>query len=182
MKALLIVDVQNDFCPGGALPAPQGDTIIPVINDIMNKFDVVIASKDWHPNDSKHFKKWPAHCIANTNGAEFHPELNEAKINQVLLKGTKNEDDGYSAFEATNINLNQFLTDKQISDIFIAGLTTEYCIKNTAKDSIQNGYLTYVIKDAIAPVKPNSRKEKKALKTMSNKGALIIDSKQIDIL
>ncbi len=98
MKALLIVDVQNDFCPGGTLAVPEGDKVVPVINQIMDFFPLVIASKDWHPTDSVHFKKWPPHCLQNTPGSDFHPQLNSSKIKTVFLKGTKNKDDGYSTF------------------------------------------------------------------------------------
>ena len=97
MKALLIVDVQNDFCPGGALGAPGNDEVVPVINKIQDKFDVVVASKDWHPENSIHFEKWPVHCVANTKGAEFHPDLKTGKIDTIFLKGTGNKDDGYSS-------------------------------------------------------------------------------------
>src|SRR5690606_19482878 len=108
-KALLIVDVQNDFCPGGALAVKDGDKVVPVINGIIDKFDLVLASKDWHPVDSVHFEKWPVHCVQNTYGADFHPDLQTDKIDRVLLKGTQNKDDGYSAFEATNVSLADFL-------------------------------------------------------------------------
>jgi nicotinamidase/pyrazinamidase len=117
MEALLIVDVQNDFCPGGALPAPEGDKVVPVINNILENFSLVCASKDWHPENSDHFKKWPKHCIQNSPGADFHSKLKTANIDQVLLKGTGREDNGYSAFEASNINFNDFLKNKNVGKI-----------------------------------------------------------------
>jgi nicotinamidase/pyrazinamidase len=92
--ALLIVDVQNDFCPGGALGVKDGDKIVPTINKIIKKFDLVISSQDWHPEDSVHFEKWPVHCVAGTKGAEFHPDLKSEKIDLRLIKGTDNKDDG----------------------------------------------------------------------------------------
>ncbi len=95
------MDVQNDFCPGGALAVQDGDQVVPVINKIMNRFEVVVASKDWHPSVTKHFEKWPVHCVQNTYGAAFHPQLDAENIQEVFLKGTSQEDDGYSAFEAT---------------------------------------------------------------------------------
>ena len=104
-KALIIVDVQKDFCPGGALPAASAPAAIPVINKIVPQFDYVIASKDWHPEKTIHFDKWPVHCVANTDGASFHGELQQDKIDLILYKGTGNKDDGYSAFEATNEEL-----------------------------------------------------------------------------
>jgi len=102
MKALFIVDVQNDFLPGGALPAPRGNQIINEINRIMDQFDLVLASRDWHPGDSKHFERWPPHCVRNTLGAAYPDELDAGKIEKDFLKGTGNMDDGYSAFEATS--------------------------------------------------------------------------------
>ena len=126
MKALLIVDVQNDFCPGGALAAPYGDEVVPVINQLMQKFTVIVASKDWHPKNSAHFEKWPLHCVQNTRGAEFHPDLNDQSIQKVFLKGTSGKDDGYSAFEATNEDLKKYLLDKNVDQLYVAGLTTEY--------------------------------------------------------
>lgn len=109
MKALFVVDLQNDFCPKGTLPAPKGDSIVPVINKLMAKFDLVLASKDWHLKNTVHFKKWPAHCIQGTEGASFHPALNANRISKIFLKGTDNIDDGYSAFDATNENLANYL-------------------------------------------------------------------------
>src|SRR5690606_41612447 len=114
MKALIIVDLQNDFCPGGALAAPKGDQIVPTINKLMGKFDLVVASKDWHPEDSVHFEKWPVHCVRQTPGAEFHPKLQTSKLDMVILKGTNDKDDGYSAFEATNKVLANYPNEKRI--------------------------------------------------------------------
>ena len=143
-KALLVVDVQNDFCPGGALPAPTGDKVIPVINKILDKFPIVIASRDWHPEDSVHFNKWPIHCVRNTAGAEFPEQLNSDKFNIILEKGTASKDDGYSAFEATNINLAQYLKDNKIDDLYITGLTAEYCVKNTVLDALKYGFRIHI--------------------------------------
>ncbi len=103
--ALLIVDVQNDFCPGGALPTPQGDIVVPVINKLMDKFDLILASRDWHPEDTIHFNRWPVHCVKESHGADFPAVLKREKIIQIFEKGTGSKDDGYSAFEATNKNL-----------------------------------------------------------------------------
>lgn len=176
MKALIIVDVQNDFCPGGALPAPNGDKVVPVINKLMDMFPVIVASRDAHPSDSIHFKKWPVHCVKGTKGAEFHPALDVSKIQQELLKGTADKDDGYSSFEATNQNLAEFLKNRQVTDVYITGLTTEYCVKSTAMDSLQNGFNTYVVTDAIAPVEPDSENEKNALSEMTEAGITLVTS------
>lgn len=179
MKALIIVDVQNDFCPGGALPAPKGDTVVPVINDLMDRFNIVIASRDAHPHNTKHFNKWPPHCIEGTKGAELHPDINTIKIQKVFQKGTGVIDDGYSAFEATNGDLNKYLKDKGVTDVYVTGLTTEYCVKNTALDSIQNGFKTYLIDDAIAAVQPGSENERIALQEMKKFGVSILTSSEI---
>ena len=174
MKALLIVDLQNDFLPGGALPAPDGMKIIPEINRLIDRFDLVVASKDWHPEDTVHFEKWPVHCVKGTAGADFPSGLEQSKINMVVLKGTNNRDDGYSAFEATSIKLDQYLKKNKIKDLYITGLTTEYCVKNTTLDALKLGYTTYVFKDAVAGVKAKPGDEKDAWHEMNDSGAKII--------
>jgi nicotinamidase/pyrazinamidase len=176
MEALIIVDVQNDFCPGGALPAPKANDIIPVINKLMNKFDVIVASRDVHPPDTKHFDKWPPHCVEGTRGALFHPELNITRIQKGFNKGTGKKDDGYSAFEATNENLMDYLLDKKVKNVYISGLTTEYCVKNTAMDAVRNGFNTWLITDAIAAVEPGSDNEVEAINEMKNAGIQLIES------
>ncbi len=179
MRALIIVDVQNDFCPGGALPAPEGDKVVPVLNRISDKFPLVVASRDWHPEDSVHFEKWPAHCVENSDGADYHPELNKKNIKVHLLKGTGNIDDGYSAFEATNENLELLLREKGVDEVYIGGLTTEYCVKSTAIDSINKGFKTYVVKDAIEGVKQNPGDVDSALDEMKGAGIELITSSLI---
>lgn len=174
MKALLIVDVQNDFCPGGALPVPEGDKVISVINRLINRFPLVVASKDWHPEDSVHFEKWPKHCIRNTHGADFHPELNKEKIDRVFLKGTGNKDDGYSAFEATNIDLEHFLKERNVSELYITGLATDYCVKASAIDAVKKGFKTYVILDGVRGVEQHKGDVERALKEMESVGVILI--------
>ena len=176
MEALIIVDVQNDFCPGGALPASGANDIIPIINKMMDKFDVVVASRDVHPPDTSHFDKWPPHCIQGTKGALFHPDLNITRIQKGFHKGTGNKDDGYSAFEATNENLMDYLLDKNVTDVYITGLTTEYCVKNTAIDAVNNGFTTWLVTDAIAAVEPGSSNEAEALEEMKKAGIRFIDA------
>jgi nicotinamidase/pyrazinamidase len=178
-KALLIVDVQNDFCPGGALGVSDGDKIIPIINSIMDKFEMILASKDWHPRKTIHFEKWPQHCIQNTYGAEYHPELNSKKIQQVFFKGTYNKDDGYSAFEASNINLEDFLRKKEITDLYIVGLATDYCVKFSGKDAIKKHFNMYVVTDAIAAVNLNPEDGQNALNELKELGARLIISDEI---
>lgn len=178
-NALLIVDVQNDFCPGGALAVNDGDKIVSIINQIEDKFDFVISSQDWHPAATVHFEKWPPHCIAGTFGADFHPNLITDKIDLKLLKGTGNKDDGYSAFEATNVSLIDYLRKNQIKDLYVCGLATDYCVKATVLDAIKNGFHTYVITDAVAAVNVEKGDDRKALNEMYLKGCTLIKSEEI---
>lgn len=178
-KALLIVDLQNDFCPGGALAVSDGDKIVPVINEIMNNFDLIISSQDWHPTDSVHFEKWPPHCVAGTFGADFHPGLNISKINLKLLKGTFNKDDGYSAFEATNVSLIYYLNEHRVQSLYVCGLATDYCVKASALDACQLGLHTFVITDAVKGVNVKPGDDKKALDEMYQKGCILLESNEI---
>jgi nicotinamidase/pyrazinamidase len=180
MRTLLIVDVQNDFCPGGALGAPGTDEVVPVINELMGHFDLVLASKDWHPEETVHFEKWPVHCVRNTEGAEFHPELKDERIDKVFYKGTGNKDDGYSAFEATNEDLAEFLKGKGVEELHVCGLTTDYCVKHTVLDSIQNGFDTVVVEDAIRPVNANPGDGEQAEKEMKAKGARFVKAEELE--
>lgn len=173
-KALLIVDVQKDFCPGGALAAPAGNDIIPVINKMMDKFDLVIASKDWHPEKTVHFENWPVHCVRATAGAAFHSDLDTTKIDEVVLKGTSNSDDGYSAFEATNNDLAYLLQKNSIEEVFVCGLTTEYCVKATARDALKAGFKVSVVSDASAAVAAKEGDEKKALEEIQQMGIHLV--------
>src|SRR5258708_11730280 len=179
MKALLIVDVQNDFCPGGTLAVPEGDKVVPVINGLMDSFPLVIASKDWHPKDTVHFKKWPPHCVQDTPGADFHPKLNASKIKKIFLKGTRNKDDGYSAFEATSADLTEFLKKEEVTDLYIVGLATDYCVKATALDADKVGFEAFVVEDAVAAVNKNPGDGEKALREMAHAGITLIRSDEI---
>ncbi len=179
MKALLVVDVQNDFCPGGALPAPEGDKVVPVINRLMDIFPLIVASKDWHPENTIHFDKWPKHCIQGTKGAELHPDLRQDKIDQILLKGTISSDEGYSVFEGINIDLEKFLRDRGVDALYVVGLVTEYCIKETALDAQKRGFITYVVKDAVEGVKLKEGDVDRAFGEMEKAGVKIITSAEI---
>lgn len=179
MKALLIVDVQNDFCPGGALAVPAGDKVVPVLNRLMSLFPLVVASKDWHPKESVHFKKWPPHCVQGTKGAEFHPDLNAAGIHRTFLKGTKDQDDGYSAFEATSEDLADFLRKKGVTELYVGGLATDYCVKASALDADRNGFETFVVEDAVAAVEVKPGDGERALKAMAHAGVTLIRSDEI---
>lgn len=176
MKGLLIVDVQNDFCPGGALAVSNGDKVVHVINKIIPRFPIVVASKDWHPPKTVHFGKWPAHCVQETNGAEFHPQLKSSLIQQVFFKGTLDEDDGYSAYEASNLDLEKYLKAHEVDELYVVGLATDYCVKASALDAVKRGFKTYVVTDAIAAVDVNPGDGEKAIEEMKKAGIELITS------
>ncbi len=178
-RALFVIDVQNDFCPGGALPVPHGDEVVPVINKLMPKFDLVIATRDWHPKETVHFEKWPVHCVQGSKGAEFHPNLETEKIHKIISKGTGNKDDGYSAFETEELDLAEFLRENGIEETYFTGLATEYCVKASALDAAKNGFKTFVIEEAIRGIDLNPGDVEKAKKEMNEAGIKIISEKEI---
>ena len=178
-KILLIVDLQNDFCPGGSLAIKEGNEIVPIINGLMDKMDLVIATKDWHPEGSTHFEKWPVHCVANTTGSELNPALDADKIDQIVLKGTGHDDPGYSAFDATNISLEAYLKEQNVGSLYVVGLATDYCVRASALDACKMGIHTYVVTDAIAAVDLEKGDGKKALDEMYKAGCLFVESKDI---
>ena len=169
MKTLLIIDVQNDFLPGGSLAVPEGNLIIERINDIMENYDLIVATKDWHPKDhisfaSSHQDKkvgdiikvnkntqilWPDHCIQNEIGSEFPKLLNSSKINKIIYKGSDRNIDSYSGFydndKKLSTELSDYLKSKKVEKVDCVGLATEYCVKFTAIDSIREGFYTRVI-------------------------------------
>jgi nicotinamidase/pyrazinamidase len=181
MKALLIVDVQNDFCPGGALAVQDGDKVVPVINKIMDRFNVIVASKDWHPASTKHFEKWPVHCVQNTFGAAFHPQLNDENIQEVFLKGTSQEDDGYSAFEATSNNLESFLKSKDITDLYVTGLATDYCVLASALDAHKRHFNVLVVEDAVRGVEVLKGDVARAIEEMKHNGIIFVHSSEVPV-
>lgn len=178
-KTLFIVDLQRDFCAGGALGIPTADAIIPTINAIIPKYDLVLASKDWHPFNTVHFEKWPVHCVAETSGAEFHKNLHSEHIDHVFLKGTYNRDDGYSAFEATNNHLDSYLKEHNITEIDVCGLATDYCVRATAIDALNHGYKVRLITDAIDGVNLIPGDADRAINDMVQAGATLITSSDI---
>ncbi len=174
-STLLVVDVQNDFCQGGALPTPQGDKVVPVINKLMDKFSLIIASRDWHPESTSHFDKWPVHCVRETQGADFPVELHKEKFNQIFEKGTGTKDDGYSAFEATNYDLVQYLKEKKIDKLYVTGLTAEYCVKSTVLDALNYELKTFVIKEAVEGIRKQKDDFENSFIEMEKAGAIIVD-------
>ncbi|MEK6755957.1 MAG: nicotinamidase [Bacteroidota bacterium] len=179
MKALLIVDVQNDICPGGALAVPEGDKVVPTINRLLDHFDIIVASKDWHPTLTVHFQKWPPHCVQGTTGAEFHPQLRSGRIQKVFLKGTGNKDDGYSAYEATSEDLAQYLKSKGVTELYVTGLATDYCVRASALDAIKKGFRTSVVTDAVAAVNLHPGDGQKALDEKKRVGIRLVTSPHV---
>ncbi len=161
------------------MAVPNGDKVVPVINELIGKFPLVVASKDWHPHQTVHFQKWPVHCVHNTRGAEFHPQLDSVRIRQVFLKGTGNKDDGYSAFEATNLDLAVFLKEKGVTDLYVAGLATDYCVRASAIDAVKKGFNTFVVEDAVAAVNVQPGDGAKSFDDMKKAGVQIIGSKEL---
>lgn len=199
MRALIIVDIQNDFMPGGALPVQEGNRVIPVINKLQNHFDLILATKDWHPFGhksfaSQHGKKpfqiidykgsfqelWPDHCIQGTKGSDFSAELDLSKISKIFYKGIDPEVDSYSAFfdnaHIRSTGLLEYLQNHNIREIVIVGLATDYCVKYSVLDAIQNGLEVIVIKDACRAVELQPGDEDKAFTLMEAIGAQIMSS------
>lgn len=147
-RALIIVDVQRDFLPGGALGVPDGDGVIRRINELAREggFDVVLATRDWHPQDHSSFAAeggpWPPHCVQDTPGAELSPELDQDRIDAVIDKGTSREGEGYSGFETGE--LGNLLRTERVTEVTVTGLATDFCVAATARDALREGFLVTV--------------------------------------
>ncbi|HOW58578.1 MAG TPA: isochorismatase family protein [Candidatus Omnitrophota bacterium] len=179
--ALLIVDVQNDFCEGGSLAVNGADKIVPLINRLMPFFQFVLASRDMHPVGSEHFKKWPPHCIQGTSGAAFHPMLETSRIQQEFHKGVEKWQDGYSVFEDPRPDLKKYLKDHGIKKLYLSGLTTEYCVQATAIDAVREGFEVFVIRDAVRAVRHNREEVRKIFESLQKTGVQLIDFKDLKI-
>jgi nicotinamidase/pyrazinamidase len=201
MKALLLVDIQIDFIPGGSLAVPGGNEIISIVNNLQQQFDVVAATQDWHPGNHKSFASnhkdkntfdiiqlhgleqvlWPDHCVQGTKGAEFSKELNMNKVEAIFRKGTDPEIDSYSGFydneHRKTTGLADYLKGKQATEVYIAGLAADYCVYYTAKDALLEGFMTYIIEDAVRAI--NVEGFKKAKEDILSKGGKIINSSDI---
>ena len=201
MKVLVVVDVQNDFMPGGSLGVPKGNEIVPVINAIQDSFDLIIATQDWHPQDHVSFaanhegKKefdvidvhgfpqtlWPAHCVQGTEGASFHPDLKTHRIETIFRKGTDKNIDSYSSFfdnsKLKSTGLTGYLLEKGATEIYFCGLAADICVYFSTKDSLSEGFQSYLITDASRPLDENIYKiQKQELREL---GAQIISSDEI---
>ena len=181
-KALLVVDVQNDFCPGGALGIHGGHKIIPILNKCIKFFEKenspIIVTRDWHPLVTKHFKQfggvWPEHCVEGSPGAQFHPDLELPKDALVMSKGMDPEKDSYSAFHATDSSgmvLANLLKNLGVTEIYIGGLATDYCVKYSALDALKAGLEVFILTDAVAGVNLQPEDSNLALQEMVSRGA-----------
>ncbi len=186
--ALLIVDLQNDFCPGGALAVPEGDTIVPRVNRVIDLFRrrglSIVASRDWHPRETKHFKDyggaWPPHCIQGTKGARFHPALRLPKEAVVVSKGMDPEEDSYSAFHATTSkgrDLESVLRELDVDELFVVGLATDYCVRASALDGWKRGFRVRVLRDAVRGVDTRPGDSEDALREMRVAGIPLLETR-----
>ena len=175
--ALIIVDVQRDFCSGGALPVPDGEKIIPTLNKYIEKFSkagaLIVATRDWHPPNHMSFKDyggiWPTHCVQGTLGAEFHPDLRLPREVKIVSKATSADKEAYSGFDGTN--LERELKDAGIKRVFVGGLATDYCVKSTVLDALRLGFETILLIDAIKGVDVNPGDSERAIEEMIKRGA-----------
>lgn len=179
-RALIVVDVQNDFCPGGSLAVTEGNEVVKPLNELMKEFldrgEPVYKTRDWHPEKTKHFAiyggTWPIHCVQNTRGAEFHPDLLDDPRITVISKGFDERADGYSGFDGTQ--LAQLLRDEGVNEVWVGGLATDYCVKQTVIDGVRNGFKVKALADAMRPVNVNPEDGAKAIGEMKDAGAEIV--------
>lgn len=180
--ALLVIDVQNDFCPGGALAVPDGDQVVPLINILMPNFEHVFATQDFHPPGHSSFVEqggpWPEHCVQGTPGAGLHPDLDVTGIDRIFQKGTDVAKDGYSGFAGTDLATE--LNRVGVQRVFVAGLATDYCVKATTIEAIDQGFEAVVIIDAIRAVNVKARDAEDALAEMEQAGATLLNSDEIN--
>ena len=180
--ALVVVDVQNDFCPGGALAVPDGDAVVPVLNRYAERFAAqgaaVFASRDWHPPRTRHFAAyggvWPPHCVQGTTGAALHPALVLPARTQVVSKGMDPDEDAYSCFQARAEQGGDFaslLAAREIQRLFVGGLATDYCVKATALDALRAGLTVVILQDAVRAVDVTPGVGARALAELAAAGA-----------
>ncbi len=202
MKALIIVDMQNDFCQGGALAVEYGDTIVQGINKIATKFNVVVTTQDWHPQNHGSFASnqeganpydvgtlsgrsqvfWPDHCVQGSKGAALHQDLQIRGQN--FVKGTDPAVDSYSGFfddDGTSTGLHEYLRSKKVTQVYICGLATDYCVKFTALDALKQGYKTVVLEDLCKGVNIDPLDTQRALEALQSAGASVENSSSVEI-
>jgi nicotinamidase/pyrazinamidase len=203
MKALILVDLQNDFLPGGALPVPHGDEVIPIANDLQSRFELVVATQDWHPPDHGSFapnhpgKKpgdrimldgikqilWPVHCVQNTRGAEFAGEFDTSRLHHIFHKGIDPKIDSYSTFfdnaRRRHTGLAHYLEKRGVRDIYLMGLALDYCVKYSTLDARQLGFNTHVIIDGCRGIELERGDIDRALEEMQCAGAILLNSREL---
>lgn len=201
MRALIIVDVQYDFVTGGKLEVPNGEQVIPLVNNLSEHFDLVVATQDWHPANHKSFasnhpdKKpfdiiklngleqvlWPDHCVQGSRGAEFHEQLDMNRIEGIFRKGMDPEIDSYSGFydngRKKSTGLSGYLKERQVEAVYVCGLAGDYCVFFTARDALKNGFQTFVIEDATRPIDKDGFEN--ARKDIVTLGGVIVNSEHI---
>jgi len=203
VKALIIVDVQNDFCPGGALAVRDGDRVVPIINSLQGRFDLVVATQDWHPADHLSFADnhnglapgemielngkpqvlWPDHCVQDTQGAAFVAALDTGRIARVFQKGTAIEVDSYSGFFDNDhihaTGLGDYLRENNVDEVYVCGLATDYCVKFSALDARSLGFITFLIEDASRGVELQEGDVRRAVEEMRAAGVKIVQSSEV---
>ncbi len=180
-RALIVVDVQNDFCPGGALAVERGDEVVEPLNRLIEEFleqgQPVYKSRDWHPAQTRHFTAyggtWPVHCVRGTRGAEFHADLLDDPRVRVVSKGLGDEDN-YSAFDGTT--LAEDLRRQNVKEVWVGGLATDYCVKNTVLDALREGFRVRALSDAMRAVNLQPGDDERAIAEMRAAGAEVVDS------
>lgn len=179
-SALIVVDVQKDFCPGGSLPVPHGDKVVPVLNRYIQKFKeanaAIYATRDWHPANHISFTSkggpWPPHCVQNTEGAEFHEDLKLPKRTIIVSKAADPNKEAYSGFDGTS--LGEELRRKGVKRVFVGGLATDYCVKSTVLDAVELGFETVLLEDAVQGVNVNLGDSERAIEEMKAKGVHMV--------
>jgi nicotinamidase/pyrazinamidase len=190
--ALIIVDVQNDFCPGGALPVAEGDLVVPMLNRYIDKFAKaglpIFATRDWHPQRTSHFNTdggpWPPHCIQGTEGGKFHARLALGSNEVIVSKGMSPDADSYSGFQAVNadgVTLGDLLRERGVERIFVGGLATDYCVKETVLDGLKEGFKVVLLEDAIRGVNLQPDDSKRAVEEMIQAGAEKGDERKLAV-
>ena len=203
MKALILVDIQNDFLPGGSLAVPRGDQVVPVANRLQESFDLVVATKDWHPSDHGSFAAnhpgrragevveldgldqilWPVHCVQETKGAEFAPGLSTERISTIIYKGIDPLVDSYSTFfdnaARRSTGLTDYLVEAGVDEVVLVGLATDYCVKFSALDAAKLGFRTTVVEDGCRGVDLEPGDSARALDEMRRAGVAVVHSDEI---
>jgi len=184
--ALILVDIQNDFCPGGALAVNEGDQIVPAVNRLIPEFPLVISTQDWHPENHISFKEqggpWPPHCVQGTRGAELHSDLKTDTIAHYFRKASSPDKDDYSEFAGKDDrgrSLDQVLKRHGVKTLYAVGLATDYCVLETVIDGLRLGYEVYAVTDAMRAVNVNPADGEKALQKMASSGAHLVTSDEV---